>query len=229
MNIIIWKKLTELKKHPLKIVLLLIIPLAILVIYPFLLNISPELYMVIFPLIVSFFVLCSISTIDEAMCASMYETLGIRMRHVWIVRLCMIMVISIIISEIYLIVASFILSWTWDSSLILMNISSIFIATALISIGSVSFLGYTKIQELIASIFGIIHMAIIMIFIVVPLLMVINLPSPTLFYMLGSVSIIWIISSTIVSKYINVKENNIRNTEAGLSVYDKALYRDDEF
>jgi hypothetical protein len=159
MNVLMWKKIKELSKKPVNLLIFLLIPSALLILYNKVFHINLLYIFQVLPLISCCFSTIMIFNVEDITYLSWYNLLGIKTRTVWLQNLLFIIIFQFIVTEITLIAFAYIYSVDINWYTILVNLSMIIIAICLIGLSTIHFSSNGKISVIIASVFALVNMA----------------------------------------------------------------------
>ncbi len=158
MRILLWKKIVELKREPVKFFAFLILPLVSGLVYYYLLKFPFGQVFSVLPMITTCFSTLILFNVEEISYMTFYVALGLRVRTVWISNLLFILLSNYLITDITLLVLKGLLHESVTTEHVVCNLLSVILAFFLLGMSTLHYLTYSRASMIIASVFAIINM-----------------------------------------------------------------------
>lgn len=158
MRILIWKKMVELKREPMKLIVLLLLPMLGSLLYLYMFRFSFGQVFALLPLITTCFSTLVLFNIEEISYMTFYVALGIKVRKVWMSNLLFLVFLNYIYTDTYLILLKSLLRESITIKNILDNILLIPVAFFLLGMSTIHYLSYSKSSMIVASVFAVFNM-----------------------------------------------------------------------
>ena len=155
MRVLIWKKLVELKRAPMKIIVVFLLPVLGSLLYLYKFRFSFGQVFSLFPLIITCFSTLVLFNIEELSYMTFYVALGINVRKVWMSNLLFLLLFNYIYTDVYLILLKSLLRESITFKNILDNILLIPVAFFMLGMSTIHYLSYSKGSIIVASVFSI--------------------------------------------------------------------------
>lgn len=153
--------MVEMKKMKLKTTIFILFPVILYGIYSYCFKMEQPLLIKSVPVVTCCWSYFLFYTVDDIAYASLYSMVGIKPKDLWLGNLIYCGVISYSNSIIILSIIMFITKYAVSFTDILLSIFTIFIAIALIGFNTIHYLSNSKKLSIIASVFGLLNIAII--------------------------------------------------------------------
>lgn len=222
MRLLLWKKMKELKRTPLKVVIALLLPVILIIVYYYFLKIEFAKISYFLPFIVCCFAQIIFFNVEDLTYTPIFTAMGIRTRVVWLSNIVVLLLYGFILSNFSLFLFSFIFRESLNYLIILSNLISFVFSFTFLGLSTLHYSCNSKVEQLIASVFAILNM-------ISPLIIFISK------YIELNLNIIIILSVLcfilLVNLFIYMKKNRseklINNIQVYVGAYDDKFFTED--